>query len=74
MRTFILLGLSAFALTACDTAYGPAPSSASTKSYVTTGSRLPTTADQQPGNVEVLNGGALDHAKNGGGPTKNGPS
>jgi len=58
MRAFVLLGLSALALAACDSPYGPPPSSASNKNYVTTGSHLPPSADQ-PSNVESLSAGSL---------------
>jgi hypothetical protein len=58
MRAFILLGLSALALAACDSPYGPPPSSASNKDYMTTGSHLKPTADQ-PSNVESLGAGNL---------------
>ena len=58
MRAFVLLGLSAFALAACDSPYGPPPSSASNKSYVTTGSHLSPAAGQ-PSNVESLGAGSI---------------
>jgi len=58
MRAFVLLGLSAFALAACDSPYGELPSSASNKSYVTTGSHLSPAAGQ-PSNVETLGAGGL---------------
>jgi len=61
MRAFVLLGLSAFALAACDSAYGPLPSSASNKNYVTTGSHLAPGAGQ-PSNVESLGAGSLGNA------------
>jgi hypothetical protein len=71
MRVVVLLGLSAFTLAACDSPYGPLPSSASTKSYVTTGSHLPP-RDDQPTNVQSLGGGDIGNRVSNGKPP--GPS
>jgi hypothetical protein len=63
MRAFVLLGLSAFTLAACDSPYGPPPSSASNKNYVTTGSHLQPRQDQ-PSNVQTLGPGNLGSGGN----------
>ena len=64
MRAFVLLGLSALTLAACDSPYGPPPSSASNKNYVTTGSHLPPRPDQDPSNVQNLGAGSLGRGGN----------
>lgn len=64
MRAYILLGLSALSLAACDSAYGPPPSTASNKNFVTTGSHLAPSGDQQPSNVQVLKGDGLSNSTN----------
>jgi len=58
MRAFVLLGLSALALAACDSPYGPPPSSASSVDNIQTGSHLRPTAGQ-PTNVQSMGAGNL---------------
>ena len=62
MRAFVLLGLSAFALAACDSPYGPPPSSASNRNYVTTGSHLKPSGEEQPSDVQTLGAGSLGNS------------
>ena len=63
MRVLVLLAISAVTLAACDSPYGSTPQYVSQKSYVTTGSHLKSSGDQDSSKVEVLNGAALDRAQ-----------